>query len=139
MKKTFLISLLLVMTGCSSLPKKNEEEKQMTTDQAQQTLLHKIEELISDNQCDQALGNIEFFRKKYHETSYFQTSRLMEARCLNEVGKHQEAISLYQIIEQAPLDKNPKLWAQARYESSFSYEDLGDNVKTLSILYGLEK
>jgi tetratricopeptide (TPR) repeat protein len=85
------------------------------------------------------LDEIDSFRHKFPETSYYQTTRIMEARSQHGLGKYKDAIDLYEKIQASTLDKNQKLWAQARYESSFSFEELGDSVSTLAILFGLER
>ncbi len=137
MRNFFFLGLVLVgvLSACSSF----EKDAGAQADRTQQEYLRRIEASVEDRQCDQALHEIAAFRRSFPETPYFQTSRLLEGRCLYELARYKEAIELYEKVQTATLDNNTKLWAEARYQSSFAYEALGDTENALSILFGLEK
>jgi hypothetical protein len=145
MKKIFVLLALLVL-ACSHHPMKmfslagdDPYEQQELAWRKQKRELIDIDDLANNEKYDKALEDVIGFQSKYPGSPYFQASKLIEAKSLRGRGNYNEAIEVCQEIQTVTQGKNEELWALARYESTFSYEQIGDRVKALSILLGFEK
>lgn len=144
MKKFFILALFLC--GCSSMPNRifsiagEEEEQSIEASWRKQKVdLLSIQEMSDNERYQEAIEALGPYRKMYPNTPYYQASKLVEANAYRGLEQFQEALVLYEEIQAATFDLNNQLWAQARYESTFALEAVGEKIKALSILLGFEK
>lgn len=74
------------------------------------------------------------FNKKYPYSVYMQRSRFGLAQSLAEQGNWSEAAEVYRLIINTSQLSNPEIKAQALFEISFCYENLGEEAKVLASL-----
>jgi tetratricopeptide (TPR) repeat protein len=135
-----ILALVLLLSGCASLRDRyNFSKEHESLEQTQQRELNSILELSEKGQNEKALQEIGAFHDRYKETPYYQASRLVEAKILYNMQDFAPALAIYEDIISLGPEKNPEIWAQARYESTFCNEATGEEFKALSILVGLEK
>lgn len=93
--------------------------------------------------ADQALLNLKYpeaeklyldFQKKFPASVYFQRSQFGLAKSLEGQGRWAEAASLYRRTFETTRNQQPEIAAQALYEISFCYENLGDEARVLASL-----
>lgn len=140
-RKTFkrclsLIFSLFLIVGCKSILKRDFEE--VTLDPAVKNYLDS-QVSQAENQLDQqnyvgASAAFAKYESEFPQSVYLNRSKLGHARALQGEKKFTEAIQLYREIIDSSLDQNPEFEALACFYSSYSYEALGDEPRTLTAL-----
>ncbi len=124
----------IFLCGCATRP----EQGELSKDALQQKQLVDIEKLSSAGEHVRALNEIQGFRQIHKETVYYQASRLVEAKTYYDMQDFSKALEIYEDILSLGPDKYPAMWARARYESTFVLEVLGEDLKAITTLVGLE-
>ncbi len=124
----------IFLSGCATRHFKTE----LTKNQVEQKQLAAIEKLSSEGQYPRALNEIENFRQTHNESIYYQASRLVEAKTYYDMQDFNKSLEIYEDILSLGPEKYPSIWTRARYESTFVLEVLGDDLKAITTLVGLE-
>jgi len=74
------------------------------------------------------------FQIKYPVSVFYQAAQIGKAKALEQQGKWSEATDLYRASIEATRETQPKIAAQALYEISFCYENLGDEAHLIASL-----
>lgn len=134
--KNFSIILLLMTTSCSLLRKseitgapidsRSRIEQEGEIKKANQALIERkfplAEELYSQ------------FQTHFPSSIFYQQAQFGLARSLEEQGRWSEAAALYRLTIDATQERQKRIAAEALFELSFCYENLGDESRVLASL-----
>ena len=138
-KNVFLIFLGVLMTeGLFMSCATHHYRAELTLEEVEVKQLDAIEKLSSAGEYARALHEVDEFRTSHKESIYYQASRLVEAKTYYEMQDFNKSLEIYEDILSLGPDKYPAIWARARYESTFIFEALGDDLKAITTLVGLE-
>ncbi len=125
---------LIFLTGCAT----HHFKAELTKDEIELKQLNAIEKLASAGEFPRALNDLQNFRETHKESVYYQASRLVEAKTYFEMQDYSKALEIYEDILSLGPDKHPSIWTRARYESTFVLEVLGEDLKAITTLVGLD-
>ncbi len=128
------IFLSLFFFACATPTPLTEQQ----LNQAEQKELSIIQGFSDSGEYGRALSEVLAFRMAHPGTIYYQASRLVEAKTYYEMQDFNKSLEIYEDILSLGPDKYPLIWATARYESTFVFEALGDDLKAITTLIGLE-
>lgn len=138
-KNVFLIFLgLLTTEGLFMSCTTHHYRAELTLAEVEVKQLDAIEKLSSAGEYARALHEVDEFRTSHKESIYYQASRLVEAKTYYEMQDFNKSLEIYEDILSLGPEKHPAIWARARYESTFIFEALGDDLKAITTLVGLE-
>ena len=138
-KNVFLIFLgVLTTEGLFMSCATHHYRAELTLEEVEVKQLDAIEKLSSAGEYARALHEVDEFRTSHKESIYYQASRLVEAKTYYEMQDFNKSLEIYEDILSLGPDKYPAIWARARYESTFIFEALGDDLKAITTLVGLE-
>jgi hypothetical protein len=124
---------MLVLAGCASsswMPThvdpalKARQEKELRSAQA----------ALDAQRAEEAEKAFMAFQTKYPVSVFYQAAQVGEAKALELQGKWSEAAELYRQTIDATRETQPEIAAQALYEISFCYENLGDEARLIASL-----
>jgi hypothetical protein len=133
MIKILCFSLVLTMLGCSSITQRwASVDPQVKAQQEKE--IRAAENLLEAQQAPEAEKAFTDFQAKYPISIYYQAAQVGKAKALELQGKWTEAAALYRATIEATRETQPEIAAQALYEISFCYENLGDEARLIASL-----
>lgn len=130
--KIILLSLFLLSACATPMQKpatvnpvlKAQQEKELRVAQGE----------LDRQQAEEAEKSFTAFQIKYPISVFYQAAQIGKAKALELQGKWSEASTLYRASIEATRETQPEIAAQALYEISFCYENLGDEARLIASL-----
>ncbi len=136
MKMKFCLASLVMLTACSSLrfghPSGVDVDPRIRIEQ--ETELQKADLALESMYFQNAEKMYADFQTRFPNSVFFQRAQLGRAKALEAQEKWAEAAELYRQTIESTRSRQPEITAQALYEISFCYENLGDEARVLSSL-----
>lgn len=134
-----IIDLFLLTFFLSSCALFHGGERPLPQKQGEVAELHQAEDSLLAGRFESSYKAFKEFQNKYPQSIYFQSARIGEARSLEGLSRWSEAVPIYQDIYLQTKQYQPEIAALAMYYLSYSYEALGDDVKTVTTLLDAKK
>lgn len=131
----WLFASVLGITACAYIQPPAKESPQVAIDRA---TVGQIDELRKSGQSQVALDRALSFIKEQPNSTYLQAARLQEGQALEQLGKPAEAEEIYKDIREKTLVREPRIAAYAEWRLSFTAEQMGDDLRSLSHVIGAE-
>lgn len=132
-KVILLFSFLSPLAACNSWLK-DEKSVNLDARHEQEQHLHKADRVYLEQKYPEAERLYAEFQTLYPSSVYFQKAQFGRARSLEAQEKWAEAADLYRKTTEATRSRQPEIAAQALYQLSFCYENLGDEARVLASL-----
>lgn len=128
--------LLLFLTSCSLLRKSEVTGASIDprVRQEQERELKKADQALEARDFSFAEKQYSQFQLNFPNSIFYQRAQFGLARSLEEQGRWSEAAALYRLTVDATYERQKSIAAQALFELSFCYENLGDESRVLASL-----
>lgn len=133
MKRIWLCFFLAMTMSCASVHQRWASiDPQVRAEQEKE--IRAAQNLLETQQAVEAEKAFTDFETKYPVSIYTQAAQVGKAKALELQGKWAEAAALYRDTIEATRETQPEITAQALYEISFCYENLGDEARLIASL-----
>jgi tetratricopeptide (TPR) repeat protein len=136
MKFWILPLMALLMAACTSMHIEDNSNEAMDprVRAEQEGQIRKADEAYEAMNFTKAEADYAQFQTQFPTSIYYQKAQLGQARALSAQEKWAEAAELYRKSIEATRQRQPEIAAQALYEISYCYENLGDEARVLASL-----
>lgn len=138
MKRTAIIlsGLMLLQSACSSSP--TSEITGAPIDPRvraeQEGEIRVADDALLKRDFENAQALYLQFKNRFPNSVYYQRAQFGQAKALEEMGQWAEAAELYRKTVEVTRERQKNIAAQALYQLSFCYENLGDEARVLASL-----
>lgn len=137
--KRVLCASLIVLSGCSLLGQRSLPDPSEAQRASEKMHVTNAQKVLATGKYDQSLILFKEFHGLHPQSVYVQSARLGEAQSLAGLERWQESVDLYRDVVLKTRSYQPEIAAEALYRMSFSYEALGDDLKTAAALIDAKK
>ncbi len=125
---------LIVLSGCSSLDRRSLPDLSEAQRASEEMQFTNAQKMLATGKFDQSLILFKEFQGLHPQSLHLQSARLGEAQSLAGMERWYESVEIYRDVVLKTRSYRPEIAAEALYHMSFSYEALGDDLKTAAAL-----
>ena len=138
MKRFIAIAAMVVpLTACSTF--QPAEPPPPSKDQIENSEVRAANLALAESKYEVSLQKYIEFQNANPQSNFLQETRVGEARSLAGLSKWSESVPIFLDVYLKTKQDHPQIAALAMYYLSFSYEALGDDVKTITALLDAKK
>lgn len=139
-KHVLVMGMSLVIISCSGRSIPSSAEAPIIPQKTVEELAMENADVLLDQQdFTEAFKRMSLFQQSHPQSYFFEDSRLKQAKALQGLGQYHESLAITRKVIVTTLKEQPHIAALGLYISSFSYEALGDDLKTVAALRDAQK
>lgn len=141
--KNYLLTLFILLSSCAHFTQvTTSDEPQAAMDPtkiakqkaAEEMEVINAEKVLAQGRFEEARILFRDFQVRYPQSTFFESTRLGEAQCLEGAGRPQDAVNLYRDVFLKTEKYQPDIAALSLYRMSFAFDALGDDAKVVAAL-----
>lgn len=136
------ISLIFLQVGCAGWPHPKPSPESLEEQRERESMeyrLEQAEQLLEKLDYKGASAELAIFEQNFPISNYSNRLKIDKARASLGLGDFSGSLNILNEVIQTSLAFHPEFVAQAAYYSSYAYEGLGDETKSLASLLDAEK